>query len=137
MTLTIHGNPVPQGRPRFFRCGKNVGTYDPAKSKNWKENVKWQIREQILKQGWQIQEGALHMSVIFILQKPKALLKKKSCPPHTKKPDLDNLFKGVADALTGICFKNDSSIASFTAKKEYGDTPKTIIHITSISANEN
>ncbi|MBB1163667.1 RusA family crossover junction endodeoxyribonuclease [Lacticaseibacillus rhamnosus] len=35
--LTIPGNPVPQGRPRFTRIGR---AYDPTKSRNYKQYVK-------------------------------------------------------------------------------------------------
>lgn len=117
ITFTVYGSPVPQGRPRFFRRGNHVGTYDPAKSKDWKSEVKWQAIER----GAKIQDGPLSLSLRFILLRPKSLPKKVQ--HHVKKPDLDNLVKGVKDGLKGICFKDDSQVVILVASKHYGETP--------------
>ena len=45
------------------------------------------------------------------------------------KPDNDNLFKVVGDALEGTAVKNDSRIAVQTLKKIYGFEPRTEITI--------
>ena len=112
----VLGNPVAQGRPRFARVGKFVRTYDPSNSKNWKETVKWQAIEH-KKQGYVI-EGAIGMTLMFFLPRPKSLPKR--IQEHTKKPDLDNLSKAIKDALKGICYKDDSQIINLLASKQYG-----------------
>ena len=33
LRMEVHGEPVPQGRPRFRRAGDHVIAYDPAKSR--------------------------------------------------------------------------------------------------------
>lgn len=37
--IDIPGEPVAQGRPRFARRGKYVSTYDPPKSRAYKQKV--------------------------------------------------------------------------------------------------
>lgn len=113
MVLTIHGNPVAQGRPRFFRRGNYVGAYDPGKSKTWKDS----IRLQAIQQGAKIIENAASMDMVFYLARPKSLSKK--IVHHVKRPDLDNLVKAVKDGLSGVCFKDDSQINAITAQKMY------------------
>lgn len=113
MVLTIHGNPVAQGRPRFFRRGNYVGAYDPGKSKTWKDS----IRLQAIQQGAKIIENAASMDMVFYLVRPKSLSKK--IVHHVKRPDLDNLVKAVKDGLSGVCYKDDSQIVAHTAKKMY------------------
>lgn len=118
LKFTIHGTPVPQGRPRFTRVGKGVRTYDPAKSKAWKELIKWQAIENRVEP----MEGPLLMRLKFILRKPKYLPRRVI--HHIKKPDLDNLIKGVKDGLEGVAFHNDSQIVALNASKEYGEEPR-------------
>ena len=47
--LVIYGEPVAQGRPRFARVGKYVHTYDPQKSKNYKQLVRFWVTQQLKK----------------------------------------------------------------------------------------
>lgn len=124
VSLVVYGNPVAQGRPRFFRRGKHIGCYDPEKSKSFKETVKWQAIEQKAK----MLSGALEMRFKFYLQRPKSLPRKVKY--HTKKPDLDNLVKIVKDALEGICYLNDSQVSLSTEEKLYSECPRVEILIT-------
>lgn len=121
--FTVYGSPVPQGRPRFARVGNFVRTYDPASSKSWKETVKWQAIENKAV----FMDGALWMSLCFKLPRPRSLAKKVK--HHTKKPDLDNLVKGVKDGLKGICYRDDSQVVQMTVSKEYSEQPGVIIKI--------
>lgn len=111
--FTVYGNPVAQGRPKFYRRGNHVGAYDPIKSKDWKSEVRWQAIER----GAKIQDGPLIMRLYFYLPRPKSLPKKVQ--HHTKKPDLDNLVKGVKDGLKGICYHDDSQVIELQAYKQY------------------
>lgn len=120
--ITIIGNPIAQGRPKFFRRGSFVGVYDPKESKSWKENIKLQA----MMQGAKKLDGGISMDMIFHMPMPKSLKKKilKSNLAHTKKPDLDNLVKAVKDALKGICYADDSQIAHLNVRKIYSLSPR-------------
>ena len=112
----ILGNAIAQGRPRFARRGKFVVTYDPEKSKEWKNEV---IRQAVA-QGAVMLSGALKAEVVFRLKRPKSIPKKVI--NHTKKPDLDNLAKAIFDALGGICYEGDQQIVNMVLTKEYVGT---------------
>jgi crossover junction endodeoxyribonuclease RusA len=53
-----------------------------------------------------------------------------------KRPDLDKLVRGVFDALTGVCFTDDSRIVALQAGKriaEIGEGPGVNITIRELS----
>jgi len=132
----VFGNPVAQGRPRFFRKGDFVGCYDPKTSKSWKETIKWQAIETLSSKSGKydpvvhITQGAITMTLNFILPRPKSLPKKVI--HHIKKPDLDNLAKAVKDALKGIAYRDDSQIVSLIVTKEYGEQTGVMVTIMEI-----
>lgn len=128
--LFIRGNPVPQGRPKFFRRDNFVGAYDPKKSKSWKEIIYYRA----MAGGAQVQEGPLYLILHFKLQKPKTL--SKTVQHHVKRPDLDNLIKAVKDGLKGVCYKDDCQIIRIAATKEYGDNPGVDIQIMKVGCEE-
>ena len=115
--------PAGQARPRFVRRGSFVGTYDPAKSKGYKLDIKYQVMaEHPIKM-----QGPLTMTVDFMMPRPKAHygakgLKSNAPFYHEKKPDIDNLIKGLCDALTGILWDDDTQISVLVATKKYSET---------------
>ena len=48
---------------------------------------------------------------------------------HIKKPDCDNLAKGVKDALEGIAYDNDSQVCHLIITKTYSITPSIEVEI--------
>ncbi len=126
------GEPVPQGRPRFKRIGKFVQTYDPPKSKAYKALVKRQALEQWHREPLQ---GALackvkvYRSIQKSGSKREKVLKEAGKIRPTKKPDVDNYFKGVTDPLTGIVWEDDALIVESTISKYYSDNPRVEVEI--------
>ena len=112
----IEGDPVAQGRPRFARMGNFTKVYDPKKSKDWKEYVLTVARQKLGKAP--LLEGALEMTLVFWMPRPKSLPKKVI--HHVKKPDIDNLAKGVKDALSGFCYGDDKQVVELHLYKKYG-----------------
>jgi Holliday junction resolvase RusA-like endonuclease len=94
--------------------GKFTRTYDPKESRDYKDTV----AAQIVAQGPQfIKEGAIDVSMVFYLPRPKTLPKKIIM--HVKKPDIDNLMKGIFDAMKGIVWADDSQVCRIDAAKQY------------------
>ena len=65
--------------------------------------------------------SALYMHVTFVIRRPKALMTKKAYDgriPHIKRPDIDNLQKGLQDALKAF-WVDDSQIANLQLEKWY------------------
>ena len=119
----IYGIPRPQGRPRFARIGKFVKTYERKEDTRYKENVS----AQLVAQKPDFFEGAIELSVIFHLPRPKTLPKK--ILHHTKKPDIDNLIKGLLDSCKGILWHDDAQVITLRVAKIYGSPPMVEIEI--------
>lgn len=122
----IHGNPVAQGRPRFARIGNHVRAHDPAKSRSWKESVRWAAVEAM--KGREISTDALEVQLTFWFQRPKshygtgkrAKWVKESAPAyHTTRPDAENCAKGVLDGMTGIVYRDDNQVVRLVVEKHY------------------
>ena len=80
--------------------------------------------------------NAVHIEVQFEFGIPSSFpkWKKGACELITvekiTKPDLtDNLMKGLIDALTGICWEDDSQITRVHSHKYYSMTPQIILII--------
>ena len=113
---------IPQATPRP-RVGKH-GAYYPEKYRDYKRALGLIIKS-VCKTHY---KGAIKIEVGFYMPIPKSLSKKKqeelAGEWHTKKPDTDNLIKGVKDALEGIAFNNDSQVCHETSYKMYSKNPR-------------
>ena len=116
VTFTVPGIPVSKGRPRFMRNGH---TYTPQKTRDYEDKVV---------QCWKCQSGKgfadgipLRATVMAFFMVPKSTSKKKAAAldgtPHIKRPDADNVAKGILDALNGHAYNDDSAIALLTVRK--------------------
>ena len=99
----VHGEPVPQSRPRFAFPHH---VYYPKKVCDWKEQVAWQARQ--VMGNAQPMKGELLVCLKFY---------KKISPTSKSYGDVDNLAKAVLDALNGICYADDSEIVSLWIEK--------------------
>jgi Holliday junction resolvase RusA-like endonuclease len=127
----VHGDPVPQGRPRFRRVKPKSGaefvqTYDPARSREWKEHIQKHVKKL---SPTPFEKGVpLALHLIFYLKRPlshfgtgkNAGILKASAPRFpVGVPDLDNLEKAVKDALKGITWHDDGQVVIVRKTKEY------------------
>lgn len=135
LKLVIPGEPCAQGRPRFTMSNGQAKAYDPEKSRNYKAFVKLITQQEIKKQGWRYTELPLQVIVNAYMSIPTSKPKKfktaalEGFERPTKKPDVDNIFKAVTDALSGIAYKDDKQIVSATINKWYAEEPRTEISI--------
>ena len=79
-------------------------------------------REAAMKSGAEIWEGPVGMTISFGISAP--INQKHGYP---KRPDLDKLVRGVLDALTGVCYRDDSQVVTLQAQKVW--EPVTIIEV--------
>ena len=130
--LVVKGEPVPQGRPRFASVqGKFIHAYDPKKSVNYKNLVKWHIRQfqmtypevPILKENIFMDLKVFRPIPTSFSKKKLELIKEGKLFPNTK-PDTDNYVKTVLDAANGMVFKDDSAVIGILARKFYSDEPR-------------
>ena len=132
--FTIAGEPKGKGRPKFTTIHGHAQAITP------KDTV---VYENLVKTMYSIQcgdfkfpDGAqLDMTICAYFAIPKSASKKKreemmlgKIRP-TKKPDMDNIIKIIADALNQIAYKDDSQIVDTTIQKYYSDNPRVIVMI--------
>lgn len=126
--ITIPGVPIPKHRPRRSKWG---GMYSDQKDeeKAWKQSAVVQFYRQRRCMG--LLDGPISLVCQFFMPIPKSLSKcnRAYLPPHTKKPDLDNLVKWVKDCLNKIAWDDDAQVDSITATKRYDDVPRTEVYI--------
>ena len=116
--FTISGEPVAQGRPRFSNIGGFVKAYDPAKSRNGKQHVRYAAKHAM--EGEEPLSGPLHLRAEFGIMMPKSMARKRNPRPRqyrVKKPDLDNLLKLVKDGCSGVVYLDDNTVVMVTARK--------------------
>lgn len=141
--IVVPGEPVAQGRPRFTSRGGYPRAYDPAKSRDYKERIRDELKPLFLRREPFKMFGkgnpcSLSLSVYRAIPKrftkqEKALACQGELRPTTK-PDTDNYLKGVLDALNGVIFEDDSQVTDISAKKLYSDEPR--IEVTVIGVRD-
>lgn len=131
--FTVYGEPKGKGRPRFARNGH---TYTPSETVNYETLVKVSYQAQC--EGCYDKDKMLCMTVMAYFNVPKSASNKKREAMlagrirPTKKPDLDNILKIVADSLNGIAYYDDAQIVGISLRKFYSDVPRTEIIIQDI-----
>lgn len=120
MAFTVQGVPAAQPRPRAAVVAGKARVYNPETAKAWKR--------QVAAAGEHCRpvpmlEGPLYVSIIFLMPRPKRLMRRKDpageiwCPV---KPDRDNLEKAVLDALTDAgWWRDDAQVCAGFSRKVY------------------
>jgi Holliday junction resolvase RusA-like endonuclease len=125
--MIIYRQPVATPRPRVTRFGKVYYT------KNYKEYLKV-LRDDL--KHYEIPDGALSVSIRFVLKRPQRL-RKGDRVIHDRRPDLDNLVKGVLDALP---IDDDARVVQLSAIKWYAsseEAPNILLEITEFQPKKN
>ena len=122
------------GAVRMTQRGKFVNK-QAIKYLNYKSAVRLSAQSQY--KGELIDEP-IEVECRFYFSPPKSYTKTKlkqisrKQMLYTKKPDVDNLFKGVTDALNGVIYKDDSQIVKATMYKEYSDRDSIVVEISEV-----
>ena len=133
--FTIQGEPIGQGRPRFSTRGGFVKAYDPDKSRNYKAFARLIALQAAKKINWECCEEPVSVTIKAYLGIPLSSTKKfKTAAMNMdvypiKKPDVDNIFKSITDALSGIIYKDDRQIVRSTITKIYSDLPRVEVFV--------
>ena len=137
MEITIFGEPVPQGRPRFTRSGH---AYDPQRSKNYKQLVRFWVTQYLKGKPFKPYENALCVDLTFHMGIPTSWTKTKRIQavngqirPIVRNGDIDNMVKTILDACNGLLWVDDAIITDLNARKRYtGDVARVVIKITEV-----
>lgn len=137
MTFTVYGKPQPQGSSRAFMVkGRPVITSTNKNLKSWRQEVAITAQSALALSGESIiaRPYAVNLRVDFYFDRPQSL--KKSIAENTKRPDVEKLCRGLADALTGIAYEDDAQINELTARKLYGSPERSEITVSSSVLNK-
>lgn len=112
---------TPQGAVRMTQRGK--WTSLPAQRYlNYKKEIAWEAKQHIREPI----ETAVRVKLGFIYPIPGSWSKVRRQRAMDNlilpkvKPDIDNVIKGVFDALNGIAWKDDNLVVNVEASKRYG-----------------
>ena len=115
----IPGDPVGKARPRATANSNFVRMYTPKKTTQYEELV----RRCFAESGGKMFSGPVRLSLSMYFAMPQSWSKKKlremAYTGCEKKPDIDNVIKIIGDALNGVAYKDDSSIVSVAATKQW------------------
>lgn len=111
LTFRVPGDPLPKGSTKAFVVAGKARTTSATKGlKEWENRVAL-----FCPAGRPYFHGAVSIRVHFNLTRPKSV----KAIDHVTKPDLDKLARAVGDALTGICYRDDSQINESHWRKDY------------------
>ena len=119
MEIIIYMEPVGKARPRVTMRGGRSFAYTPQKTAH-AENL---IRDSVLPLNTFFERNTpLKMTAEFYRSRPKSLSKKIKWA--ISRPDADNYFKLLTDALEKFIYENDSQITTALIKKRFGSPPR-------------
>lgn len=133
--FTVLGEPYGKGRPRFNRFTGTAHT--PEKTESREALVGYEYRRQC--GAFRFPDTAmLDMRILAYYSVPKGdskatrAAKLEGFIRPTKKPDMDNVVKLVADALNQVAYRDDTQIVDCQCRKFYSEQPRTVIIIKQI-----
>lgn len=125
----VPGMPQTAGSKRAFinpKTGRPIITDDNKKGKPWRATAQvfaTQVTKDLL-------QGPILATFCFYMPRPKGHYNSKgevksSAPRYpTTKPDALKMARAIEDALTGICYSDDSNIVDEILSKRYADNGK-------------
>ena len=133
----IPGKPFGKQRPKFSRQGGFVRAVTAKETVVYENLVRLEYGYQV--KDFKFPDGAqLDMRIQAFYGIPKSASKKKrglmleGMLRPTKKPDMDNVVKIIADSLNQIAYRDDTQIVDCQCRKFYSDDPRVEVRIIQI-----
>jgi len=129
----IPGTPVGKGRPKFARRGNFVSTYTPEKTASYENLVRVKAEEAMA--GRQVIDGPVEVAILLFVLPPSSWSQKKQREAlagtilPTSKPDVDNVLKGIFDAMNEIVWKDDKQAVDVRVTKRYGEIARASVEV--------
>jgi len=134
--LTVTGPPQGQGRPKFSSRGGTPRAYTPAKTRSYAQQVQ---TEWIAAGRPTLPDGPYRLSIAVHHERPAGhflrdggLSAAGARAQYPGKPDLDNVVKGILDALVACgAIPDDRHLVSLSALKLWaeGDPPRVVVDV--------
>ena len=137
-SFTVLGKPAPQGSKTYLGHGMKEAS---DRLPSWRSDIRAKA-EGLLPSKWHA-ILPMQIDVEFLFPRPQSDFRsngqlKPSALKHCTKRvgDLDKLTRALCDALTGLCYHDDSQIIRINAIRRYAtehEQPSAIITITAIN----
>lgn len=135
----IPGQPVAKGRPKFTVQGGFAKVYTPKKTADYETLVAGIAKRAM----GPLQPSARPIEIMLELRmeipaswtKAKRLAASMGTVRATKKPDADNVLKGIKDACNGIVWVDDSQVVVLTVRKLYAAEPCVIVAVRQVEGD--
>ncbi len=133
--ITIPGDPVAKGRPRFSSQGGFARAYTPGKTRSYEARLAEAGRDAMA--GREPLQGPLSVVMHVRLPIPASWPKTRRAGAlagsklPTSRPDADNYLKCV-DALNGIVWVDDGQICDVRVVKVYDASPRVDVEVSAI-----
>ena len=114
----VNGHPVPK---QSFRALRGGGGYIEKDVRAWQEKVR--LKASTLMAGRTPSSQWVEVELDFVLT-------------HNRRVDLDNLSKGVLDALKKVVYVDDSQIVHLLLHKHAGQAPGVYILVSEVQDEE-
>ena len=122
IVFKVPGKAQANQRHRTTKTGHNYTPKETTEYRNW---VRTCFVDAQIKSGWVYEEGPIIVQIDVFFEIPKsyqawkvdAIKKHKYFPK--KKPDCDNIAKGILDALNKIAYKDDSQVINLEVLKRF------------------
>jgi Holliday junction resolvase RusA-like endonuclease len=136
ITVIIPGDPHGKQRPRFRANGS---TYTPTPTKNYEKAVATLASVEMRGRPILTEPVQVEMKAVFPIPNSWSEAKKLDAIlgriRPTCSPDIDNIFKSLADGLNGVVYRDDSLIVSIMAQKVYGQEPLVVATVKPITGS--
>lgn len=118
LSLTVDGDPAPQGSKTAYRRGKRIVLVEASKRlPAWRDSVRVLAKVRAQTAGHTPVTGAVVLRIVFTMRPPKRLPKTRKYPSVT--PDVDKLTRAILDALTGVWYVDDGQVTDLHVIKRY------------------
>lgn len=126
----VDGAVQPKERPRFTSSGR---IFTPRRTLEYEQRVKASYMTEY-PYGVAFPEEAVEMVINIYVQVPQSYSKKRQDSMimnefPTRRPDLDNQIKAIADALNGVAYTDDKQVVSIKVNKIWSESNKAEITI--------
>ena len=137
--FTVLGEPKGKGRPRFnTRTGHAI---TPKDTVNYETLVHMEYMSQCSESRFP-DDAMLDMRILAYYSIPKSASRKKKAAMlagdirPTKKPDMDNVVKIIADSLNQVAYRDDTQIVDCQCRKFYSEEPRVEVIIRQVQQRQ-
>ena len=137
VTVVLMGPPTPFARMRI--AARTGAHFVPAPQRNAMAALRIEAANTMLHLGLSPLDEPLQLELLAELPIPASWSKRKRTDAilgiirPTGRPDLDNVFKLMADAFNGVVFRDDALIVTMRCRKIYGLQPKLVVTVSPIA----